>query len=212
MRDDLADVVFPVLAHGLRTLERLRDGEKLDMAAVQSELRTLLKTAAEAQRYPDYAGDGEHFLGVRYALACWLDEVFIRDSPWRGPWTERQMEWSLYGTNDRAWKFWKQADIAEARQGTDALEAYYLCAMLGFRGELSDQTNEFLDRCSRYKDQISRTQSVEFPGPQELQPEPNNAPRHGREKLRRVLIWSSVALGVLIFAAVFLLIYNLRSS
>jgi type VI secretion system protein ImpK len=209
MREDLADVVFPVLAHGLRVLERLREGEKLDMAAVQSELRTLLRTTPEAQKYPDYAGDGEHFLGVRYALACWLDEVFIRDSPWRAAWTDRQMEWSLYNSNDRAYKFWRQADIAEARQGTDAVEAYYLCAMLGFRGELIEKANEFLDRCDRYKAQITRTQSQEFPGPQALEPEPSNAPRRAREKLRRALILAGVAAGVLIPLAMFVLFTKL---
>lgn len=210
MREDLADVVFPVLAHGLRVLERLREGEKLDMVAVQSELRTLLRTTPEAQKYPDYAGDGEHFLGVRYALACWLDEVFIRDSPWRVPWTEKQMEWSLYNSSDRAWKFWRQADVAEARQGTDAVEAYYLCAMLGFRGELIEKTNDFLDRCDRYKVQITRTQSQEFPGPQALEPEPSNAPRRARDKLRRAVKWIGVAAGLLIFLSLFALIYNLR--
>src|SRR5439155_6674283 len=78
----------------------------------------------------------EPFMGIRYALACWLDEVFIADSPWSAEWTEKMLEVALYGgSSQRAWRFWEQARKAEARPGTDSVEAYLWCAMLGFRGQ-----------------------------------------------------------------------------
>ena len=72
------------------------------------------------------------FLGVRYGLTCWLDELFILYSPWERLWNERKLEASLYGTNDRAWRFWEQARLAESRAGSSALEVFYLCVILGF--------------------------------------------------------------------------------
>ena len=48
------------------------------------------------------------------------------------------MEVALYGGSSlRAVRFWEQAKKAEARPGTDALEVFLWCVMLGFRGEPS---------------------------------------------------------------------------
>ncbi len=134
MREEIAELVHPVVAYALDLRARLDRGEKPDFGAEQAELRSRLKTQNEAQRWPEYAGDGERFLGIRYALTCWVDEVLI-DSPWEREWNERKLEEQLYFTNDRAFRFWQQADVAQARSGTDALEVFYLCVMLGFRGE-----------------------------------------------------------------------------
>src|SRR5262249_48885191 len=108
MRDELADIVYPVVTYALQVRAGLERGDDLDRTAVQPELRTLLKTANEAQRWPEYGGDGDRYLGIRYGLACWLDEIFILDSPWAAQWEPRHLEESLYGTNERAWKFWFQ--------------------------------------------------------------------------------------------------------
>src|SRR5205807_5159764 len=118
----------------------------------------LLLTDVEARRNVDFGGGGgrdqsprdqggladeateagDRFLGVRYALACWLDEFFILNTPWEKKWNERKLEVELYGTNDRAWKFWRQAELALALPQDDAVEAFFLCVMLGFRGQYRD--------------------------------------------------------------------------
>src|SRR5262249_22299725 len=74
MREDLADLVYPVLAYLIRKRDALDRGDPLEVDKVQADLRASLKSPAEAQRLPDFGGDGGDFLGVRYALACWLDE------------------------------------------------------------------------------------------------------------------------------------------
>src|SRR5262249_45667990 len=50
-------------------------------------------------------------------------------------WNEHKLETALYGTNDRAHEFWRQADRALHQPTTEALEAFYWCVQLGFRGE-----------------------------------------------------------------------------
>src|SRR5262249_7301605 len=121
MNADIANIMDRILLCGLDLKERLAKGEKLDLALEQAQLRTLLKSESEARRWPDYGGDhpmggssiGRErtggFLGIRYALASWLDEVFISDSPWASEWVEQLLEYELYRSRLRAERFWEQA-------------------------------------------------------------------------------------------------------
>jgi type VI secretion system protein ImpK len=197
MREEIADLVYPVIAYGLNLRERLDRREQPDLTAEQSELRSLLKTANEAQRWPDFGGDGDRFLGIRYALTCWLDEVMI-DSPWQAVWRERKLEEALYNTNDRAWKFWHQARLAQGRASTDTVEVFYLCVMLGFRGEGPERPETIYSWRDAVEAQLSRLQAQQWPGPGELQPEVNALPRRGRDALRRVLVALGCVLAVII--------------
>src|SRR4051794_7541778 len=127
MRDEIASLVNPVISHGLRLKERLERGENVDFYNEQQQFKGMLLGELEARRVADYGGDmgtgsvsargggrrsPDSFLGIRYILACWLDEIFIIDSPWEAMWNERKIEEALYGTNDRAWMFWEQAQLA----------------------------------------------------------------------------------------------------
>ncbi len=153
MQSQLANLVHPVISYGLDLQARLKSGARPNLEHEQTILKDLLLSEFEARRWTDYGGDfgrggepsvshravgqriGNHFLGVRYALVGWLDELFTCDSPWAALWNEQKLEVELYGTNDRAWKFWEQARLAQARPGSEALEVMFLCVMLGFRGE-----------------------------------------------------------------------------
>ncbi|HEX5271339.1 MAG TPA: DotU family type IV/VI secretion system protein, partial [Gemmataceae bacterium] len=156
MRPEIASLFHRVVSHGLFVKERLRDTAHEDLAFLAEQhaaLHGLLIMAHPAQSYPDYAGEPvapaadlmraaaepyppEQFLGIRYALACWLDETLIGLRPWVRDWWEvRKLETKLYPPlNVRERRFWQQAALAEERPHIDALEAYYLCVMLGFRG------------------------------------------------------------------------------
>jgi len=225
MRDELAKVVFPVLNYGLRLKDRLEHGDEPDLHAEQATLRKLLKGDAEARRWPDYGGQGadaidisrtgsgsrptDRWLGARYALACWLDEIFILDTSWESAWNEQKIEEALYGQNERAYKFWEQVRMAESRVEADALEVFYLCVMLGFRGELRDHA----DRLRAWRDateaQINKGQQQKWPGPQEQQPATNVPPLRGRDKLRRVMLAVGLVIALLVPAAAFYVVNQL---
>src|SRR5262249_3752672 len=151
-------------------------GERLDFQREQPALKGLLRSDAEARRWGEYAGDPNQsisgrrdstFLGIRYALTCWLDEVFIFDSPWREEWKENALEIALYGTPQRAAKFWGQARKGEARPETDAVEVYFLCVVRGFRGESRNAP----DNLRAWRDgagaQIAQNQGAQPPLPPE---------------------------------------------
>jgi type VI secretion system protein ImpK len=198
MREEIADLVYPIVAHAVQTLNSIQRGDRVDMGTVQSELRGRLKTSNEAQRWPDFGGDGDRFLGIRYGLTCWLDEIFLRDSPWHAQWNERKLEESLYGSNERAWKFWFQAKLAQMRAGTDALEAYHLLVMLGFRGEGPEKPDTIASWRDAAEAQLARVQNQAWSGPQELQPDLVVTPRRGRERLGTVLMMLIGAVALLI--------------
>src|SRR5438445_8130494 len=100
MRDEIAKLVYPIINYGLRLKERRESGEEPNLEKEQAVLKGMLN-ADEGRRLPDFYGDnrtegsvafpgamesmrrqGEHFLGIRYALACWIDEILIDGSPW----------------------------------------------------------------------------------------------------------------------------------
>jgi type VI secretion system protein ImpK len=205
MREEIADLVYPVVSYGLDLKARLERGERPDFAAEQAELRNRLKNENEARRWPEYGGDGERYLGIRYALTCWLDEVLI-DSPWDRQWNERKLEEQLYFSNERAERFWQQADLAQGRAETDAVEAFYLCVMLGFRGEGPVRPQTLHGWRDAVEDQLSRGQGKSWPGPQEMQPDVFAPPRRARDRLRLVLMGLVGLLAVIIPWVTYLLV------
>jgi type VI protein secretion system component VasF len=127
-----------------------------------------------------------------------VDEILTLLSPWGPEWQNHILEYSLFGTRNRAESFWEQAKLAENR-GIDAAEAYYLCVMHGFRGERPEKSETVASWCEGVREQLAREQSRTWPGlPAELQPEVNAAPRRTRERLRRVLLGIASVLAVLI--------------
>src|SRR4051794_35802885 len=137
MAEELTLLVHSILQHGIRLKNRVARGEPLILENEQALLKKMLLSKSEAMHWPDYGGDATSlpakldvhgrpsstsasetaFLGIRYALVCWLDEIFLVDSLWESRWNESKLELALYGTNDRAWQFWEQARLAETRPG-----------------------------------------------------------------------------------------------
>jgi type VI secretion system protein ImpK len=229
MREDLANLVHPVLAHALAVKERLDRGEAPALDATQAVLKDLLLTDLEAKRWVDYGGETvlptavaqpepraepgqegaarpEPFAGARYALVCWLDELFILYSPWSAQWNERKLEVTLYGSNDRAWKFWQQTHLAEERPTPDALEVFFLCVMLGFRGDRGDEPERLRAWVSTNQARLTRLKDEEWPAPPELDPTTDVPPLRARERFQRVVYFGGVVVLLLIPVLAFLVV------
>jgi type VI secretion system protein ImpK len=208
MRADLARLVHPVIAYGLHLKERLYRGEELDVGTEQTAVRGLLLSDEQAREKPDFGGDGTgHFLGVRYALACWLDEIFILDSPWGEIWNDRKLEDSLYRSNDRAWKFWEQAERAADRP--DALEAFYLCMLLGFRGIYVEDPAKLAEYRRNWERVFQQLQQKGPELPPDSRPPLNVLPMHGRERFQKMVLAWAVALLVLIPVVTVIAVYHM---
>jgi type IV/VI secretion system ImpK/VasF family protein len=208
MREEIANLIHPVLARGLDLRDRLLRGEQPSLAAEQATLLGLLLNEREARRWPEYGGDPidqvavtssevpTHlsFLGARYALVCWLDELFILDTPWSQSWNEHKLEVRLYASNDRAWKFWDQAKLASDRTSADALEVCFLCVMLGFTGDRVDDPSQLVSWIANTREQLRRAQQSPWRAPPGLEPMTRVPPLRGRQALKRMLLVASIVL------------------
>lgn len=226
MRDEIAELVHPVIVYGLTLRQRLAQGQRPPLETEQAVLKGMLQTEAEAQRLTEFGGEsrleapritsggspgreGPRFLGVRYALVCWLDELFILDSPWESDWNERKLEVALYGTNDRAWRFWEQAQQMETRPTTDGLEVFFLCVMLGFRGEWRSDPVRLHDWVSAARTRIARNQGQDWAAPPSRDAPTYVPPLRGRDVMRKTIMTGGVLLLLLVPVLTFMLVAHL---
>lgn len=206
MNKAFANVVHPVIGHALELKDRLDRGETAEIETEQRKLLDMLRADGETRRLTDFGGDGGVFLGARYALACWLDELFVVHSPWSSVWNERKLEVSLFGSLDRATRFWDQADLVLKRPNTprpvvaigpDAAETYFLCIALGFRGKFLENPAKVREYVEEMRPQLGRTSAWE--SPRDLGFTTNVEPLTGKRTLRRViLIYGGVSLALLL--------------
>jgi type VI secretion system protein ImpK len=190
MNPAIAAYVQPILDRGIELKRQLEGGQTPDLELTQRELMDLLKREVETRHRSDVVGEKD-FLGIRYPLACWLDEIFIMDSPWSGEWVTKTLEWAMYGDRQAARRFWAQAEMAMKTRGDDVVEVFFLCVLLGFRGRYRDEPErlkqEFIEPARRT---LRRSLAKKWEEPRKLVPPANVPPLHGRERFRRmILVW-----------------------
>ena len=206
MHEETANVFYDVISRALDVKEKLERGEAPVFSAEQATLKQMLADESESSRYSDVTTE----MDIRYAIVCWIDELFILNSAWGTQWNEHKLEVELFGTNDRAWKFWEKARRALTRLDSDVLEVYYLCVMLGFRGELGDDVAGLQAWTAAARSQVERNQVQAWVPPPELDPPSHVPPLHGRERFGRMVFRGCVALLILIPCAIFFLAQQLR--
>ena len=236
MRDEIASLVHRVFSRGLHLTSRLRQQSYPDLGFLAAEHASLLgqlSMAHQARGFPDYEGDPRPpvmahypqtpdlayppnlFLGIRYALACWVDEVVMATQPWVDEWwRDRRLETTLYSPlNDRYLKFWEQAGLAEIRPDVDALEAMYLCVMLGFRGKYRDNPRELADWRARVEPRIrSALRGQEAEEPQARRLTLHKGPLVGYRVFQRTLAAGLVLAGGLLFGGMVYLVLRVAQS
>jgi type VI secretion system protein ImpK len=208
MREEFAAPVYAVFRAGLDLKERLeKNPELLDMYKEQSNLKEIVR------KVPNFGEDKSHgdevFLGIRYPLVSWLDEIFILDSSWSADWKEATLEVGFFDTRDRAWKFWDQADLAESRVSIDALEIFFLCVTLGFRGDKHDSPEKVQSWFKTTKALLLENQGRRWPSPDEVQPTTFVPPLTGEERKQSMILAWAVSVLLIIPVAVIYIINRL---
>jgi len=230
MNEKIVRRIHDVLGAGLEILERLDRQENPRMEIEHGRLVSLLLAGGELEYDPIYNGElattsgretssqdiNNRFFGVRYPLACWLDELFLSESApgwWRDQWLGDTMEVRLYGgAQQRAWRFWDQARKAEGPRGSpEALEAYLWCVMLGFRGEpkaLKPEVNP-PHWVENVRKRVLAARSTDFPVPQQREAPTMVPALRGPDRLATMFRVAFLLGGAAAFALAFTLIYKL---
>jgi type VI secretion system protein ImpK len=137
MTPEFALAVDPVFLHVLELLERIERNETPSAKEERSRVR------AQIDRAEAMLGRKADWELAKYALVAWIDDLLI-EAPWDGRqwWEENALEVELFNSRDAFSKFYIQAEEAQKLTKKDALEVFYVCVVLGFRGLYRDPTSE----------------------------------------------------------------------
>jgi len=150
MTPELNEVVDPVFTSVIDFLKRVEDNKAEDPQKEQGRIRNALDGARR-----QLAGGSEWAL-ISNALIYWIDEMLIMTEwPGRDWCSNNNLELELLGTPmERAILFFRDASCAAALVDKSALEVFYLCVALGFRGIYRDPDAD---------DSLSARRSMQLP-------------------------------------------------
>ena len=142
MTPKFANLVDPVFHQVLDLAHRISEGRAIDLHRERSALRALLERSETAASDPEYPVNPEHFRLAKRGLVYWADDVLNLASP---SWSEMILEREYYGTRDRGYQFYIDAEKARAAH-PDLAELWYLALALGFRGDIREAYSRHLKR------------------------------------------------------------------
>lgn len=206
--------MYRVLSQGLSYHARMRRPNPPSLDYAQADLRARIPV-------PSNVGDGtpetepQPYYGQSYALVAWLDELFIGEgSPWRDEWRRTAFEPSFFKIALRAREFWRQATMASERKDRAALEAFYLCMLLGFRGEFREDPTDSAEqaglktqRLQEWRDRFEKELGLKEPARWDKDPPRRPEPMTDVPPLtaRHLLPWLKLALIVVLGCGVVML-------
>lgn len=134
MTPNFAKAVDPIFVHVLRLLDRLQDPDRIH--SPENERYSMLTLF---DRVSATLGASEEWNLAKYALVSWIDEMLL-EIPWNGRdwWSNNVLEVELFGTRLCHNQFYIRAQEASTLPQRDALEVFYNCVVLGFRGIYGD--------------------------------------------------------------------------
>ena len=139
MSPNFAQAVDRIFLPVLGLLDRLQRNEAVTPQEERTRLRLCFDQADAT------LGQSSDWQLARYALAAWIDDLLI-EAPWEGRqwWEENALEVEFFNSRDAYTTFYTKAVEAAALPKKDALEVFYVCVVLGFRGMYRDASNVVL--------------------------------------------------------------------
>ncbi len=133
MSPEFSAAVDPIFTQVLSVIDKIEAGQTPSPEDVNTQIRGLIDQAENrlGQR-PDWEL-------AKYALAAWVDDLLI-EAPWEGRrwWEQNRLEFQLFRTAEAFTNFYLQSKKATELPQKDALEVFYVCVVLGFRGLYGD--------------------------------------------------------------------------
>lgn len=186
MSPEFASAFDPAILEILGLAERARTGAVGQLDQEQAKLRAAIDRGG-SRLSGSRAKDWEI---ASYALASLADELFIAEIAWPGQswWENHALEVSAFGTRDRATRFFDRAEQAVGLASRDALEAFMMAVVLGFKGMFRDQPDALTAWLRRQEQLVKVGQGR--PVLPDATPDLSGAPPLGG---RLSLMWASLA-------------------
>ncbi len=135
MSPEFSAAVDPIFTYVLYVMDEIEANRMPEPQDVNSRIRSLIDQAENR------IGQRSDWELAKYALAGFVDDLFI-EAPWNGRkwWEENRLEFQLFRSGEAFTVFFQQAKKATELPKKDALETFYICVVLGFRGLYGDPT------------------------------------------------------------------------
>lgn len=133
MTPQFAKAIDPIFLYVLDLLERINRSEEVSTESSRAEIIALLDRAEAT------VGRGQDWDLAKYAIVSWIDELLV-ETPWDGRdwWSNNVLEVDTFNTRLCYEQFFVKGQEASALERRDALEVFYVCVVLGFRGLYRD--------------------------------------------------------------------------
>jgi type VI secretion system protein ImpK len=133
MTPQFAQAVDPIFLAMLDLLEQIGQNQPV---SPQNERYRLVAAVDYAEAA---VGGGLEWELAKYALVSWIDELLV-ETPWPGRdwWSNNVLEVHYFNTRLCNERFYTKAQEASGQPRRDALEVFYNCVILGFRGLYRD--------------------------------------------------------------------------
>jgi type VI protein secretion system component VasF len=130
MTPRFAQQVDPIFMHAIDLMESIGRGKQ---PSAEREKRIINDHLRNAERELS----GKAWDLAKYAIVSWIDKSLLAADNWSGRdwWLTNTLEWEHYRSAECHEMFFVKAkEAADLPIGDDALETFYVCAMLGFHG------------------------------------------------------------------------------
>lgn len=132
--NDLVSLAAPVLEVVLRVRAGI-DTPSPDLRHKIATLLTQMEERGTTLRYPH-----AQIQAVKFALAAFVDETALAANfPLRDEWEKYPLQLEYFGEHLAGNRFFERLDelLRQPQENAEAVEVYYLCLLLGFKGRYS---------------------------------------------------------------------------
>ena len=133
MTPQFAQAVDPIFLVMLDLLDQISNGRSVSPQNERHRISAAIDSAEAT------LGGGLEWELAKYGLISWIDEMLV-ETPWVGRdwWSNNVLEVQHFNTRLCNERFYTKAQEASAQPRRDALEVFYNCVILGFRGLYRD--------------------------------------------------------------------------
>lgn len=217
-----------IINFGMSQYNKVLAGDNPDMDLVQNKLirrlDQLVPTVSRhfnPSRLNEANGGGSQITNLpssddvpgicRYLLTCWLDELFVFESPWSRRWNENKLELALYGTNDRAWRFWDYVHCQPAGSDYQLKTVAISCVLYGFQGQMAESRTELNKWYDDWRTDVIQHSIESWNAPPDLPIAANVPALKGSDELELSIKVALLTAIVMIPMMSFLILYALRT-